>query len=113
MVCRCALRHTVALQAPTLAVTPAGSAAAWDTYATVRAAIEPLPLTWFERPVSATVQTPVTHKVTIRYRADVSAKDRVFHEGQDLRILDLRHLDKTLRSLGKHWTELACEARAA
>lgn len=113
MICRCDLKHSGQLQRPTTTVNTEGSAPAWNTYATVRAAIEPLPLTYFERQVSATIQTPVTHKVTVRYRADILAKDRFLHQGQDLRIMDLRHLDKHMRSLGTHWTELACEARAA
>jgi head-tail adaptor len=59
----------IALQKKTPTVTSEGTVENWATYASdVAAAVEPSSPAAIERLVGATVQTPVTHLVTIWYR---------------------------------------------
>jgi SPP1 family predicted phage head-tail adaptor len=112
--CRCRLRERVALQRPTRTTTTDGTLEDWASYrADVAAEILPTALVHTERQVEATVQTPVSHLVTIRYRSEVRAADRVLYRTQAFYILRIRHLHKDLEHIGTHWTEMACEERAA
>jgi SPP1 family predicted phage head-tail adaptor len=54
-----------------------GQTASWATDATVYAAIEPLK--GYEKYQAMQVQTPVSHKVTIRYRAGVTTSQRLLY----------------------------------
>ena len=71
-----ALRHRITLQSAT--DTPDGGGGfttVWTDVATVWAAIEPLK--GREQLHAAQLETPVTHRVTLRYRAGVTPKMRV------------------------------------
>lgn len=109
MPCRCHLRHRVALQRPTRTPTTEGFAETWDSYASsVAAAVEPATPSRVERQVAATVQTPISHIVTIRYRSGVLAKDRVLFGTRPLYIMGMQNPEERNR-----WLVLACEERAA
>jgi SPP1 family predicted phage head-tail adaptor len=67
---------------------------AWAEIAngTVWAAIEPLRSS--ERIQSSALQTEITHRVTIRYRADVRAEMRVYYGVRQFAVIGLRSPDE-------------------
>lgn len=80
------LRHQVALQGVTRTEDEGGGGAnVWATTATVWAAVEPLDGS--ESLHGLAVTASVSHRVTIRYRAGVTAKMRVVHRG---RVFEIR-----------------------
>jgi SPP1 family predicted phage head-tail adaptor len=97
------LRHRVTLQQP--AETPDGGGGftlAWTDVATVWAAIEPLK--GAERLHAQQLQSPVTHRVTMRYRSGVTPTMRLLFEARTLNIravIDPQERNRTL--------ELLCE----
>ncbi len=52
-----------------------GQTETWTDTATIWAKIEPLKA--WERMQAMQMQSPVTHKITIRYRSDVTSKSRI------------------------------------
>jgi len=70
------LTERVTIQAVTEAEDAYGThAASWGTFATVWAAFEPLKA--YEKYQAAQLQTPVTHKVTMRYLSGLTTKHRI------------------------------------
>lgn len=106
------LRHRGDLQAPTRAQNPS-TGAVTTTWATVRAPGEPLiaaeivPLSGREFTAAQAVQAGVNTRITIRWRAGVTATQRFVHQGT---VYDIKAVlpDPTLR---RHIT-LMCETGA-
>jgi len=71
-----ALRHRVTLQTPQETADGGGGASvAWTDLAVVWAAIEPL--RGSERPRAGQIESPLTHRVVIRHRDDVTPRLRI------------------------------------
>lgn len=70
------LRHQIVIESKTLAGDGmGGGTATWTTFATVRAAIEPI--SGSEYIAAQQMQTKVTHRIRLRYLANVTAAMRV------------------------------------
>ena len=106
MPCRCRYRHRIELQRVARAHTAAGYVETWPTYARIKASVDPATPTSLGGVVAATVTTPITHLVTVRYRAGVLARDRVWFRGRALHIGAIQNPDEANRTL-----VLACEER--
>lgn len=79
------LNRRIALQSVTRTADEGGGAtSAWATFATVWAKVEPLD--GRERYEAQQVESAVNHRVTIRYRADVTARHRVLYGSRALAI---------------------------
>ncbi len=80
------LRHRISLQESTLVSDGQGGyTETWENYADVWADVKPLKS--YEKFQAATLQTPTSHKITIRYRQGVLPKHRIkFGE----RIMDIK-----------------------
>jgi len=61
-----------------------GPSPGWNAIGDVWANVTPVSGT--EKPDAAGVQTTVTHRISMRYRADVTTKDRIIYRG---RVLDI------------------------
>ena len=92
------LRHRVEIQQASLTTDGAGGhSESWSTLATVFAAIEPTGAT---STFGANQRLErVTHRVTIRWRADVASGMRLVHDGRILDIRTVRDPDETARYL--------------
>ena len=100
------LRHRVLLQAPAGAADGGGgTVAAWSDVATVWAAIAPL--TGRERVQAEQVAARASHRVTIRWRAGVTAAMRLSMGARAFAIRAVLDPDGRRR-----WLELACEEGA-
>lgn len=62
-----------------------GSTPQWNPVGTVWARVTPVSAT--ERAANAGVQTAITHRVTMRYRDDVTSKHRITYRGRMLEIV--------------------------
>ena len=92
------IAHRVVIERPVRSEDDAGGATiAFETLATVWAAIEPL--TAREDPASGRLATRITHRVTIRWRDDVTGAMRLRHRGRILRIASLRDASEDRRFL--------------
>jgi SPP1 family predicted phage head-tail adaptor len=92
------IAHRVAIERPVATADGAGGATiAWAALATVWAAIEPLAAV--ETANSDRLATRITHRVTIRFRADIDGGMRIRHRGRLLRIASLRDPDERRRFL--------------
>ncbi len=101
------LRHRVTLQnAADTADGGGGFTTTWSDVATVWAAIEPLKSR--ERLFAQQLETPVTHRVTIRYRAGVTAKMRLKFGARVFNIRGVINAGERDRTL-----ELLCEEGVA
>lgn len=100
-----AMKHRVKLQSVSQATDGQGGfTETWADEAIIWAAIEPIK--GYERYQAQQVQTPVTHKLTIRYRSGVTTKKRflygsrvftikeVLNENEDKRYLLIRALEQ-------------------
>jgi SPP1 family predicted phage head-tail adaptor len=97
------LRHRVTVEVAAGASDAAGGESrTWSTSATLWARIEPL--TAEEKTVAAHLAGLVTHKVTIRWRDDVTASMRIACRGRHFRIRTVHDPDETRRYL-----QLGCE----
>ncbi|MCU1327432.1 MAG: head-tail adaptor protein [Bryobacterales bacterium] len=97
------LRHRVTLQSLTLASDGQGGFdETWDTVADLWAEIKPM--NGWERMQGMQLETPVTHKVTIRYRNDITAKDRLLFGSRVLQIKELLNRDER-----NFWLDLKCQ----
>jgi SPP1 family predicted phage head-tail adaptor len=74
-----------------------GATTDWEEFATVWAAIEPVVAG--ESFTADRLSTRVTHKITIRFRADIEGGMRIAHRGRTLRIAHWRNPDETRRFL--------------
>ncbi|HZP20088.1 MAG TPA: phage head closure protein [Bauldia sp.] len=92
------LRHRIVIEA----ATPAGDGAggetlAWATVATLWSRIDPVAAS--ERSAGEHLATVATHRVTIRWRDDVTGGMRVAYRGRYFRIAATRDPDETQRYL--------------
>jgi len=102
-----ALRHRVSLQQSTLTADGGGGATlAWTTVATVWAAIQPLK--GRERQRAEQIESPLTHRVTIRHRDGVTAAMRVLFGARVFNIRAVINPDERDRRL-----DLLCEEGVA
>lgn len=81
-----------------------GATAAWSTYATVWAKVEPV--SGREYTEGRLVQSELTHTVTIRCLSGVKADMRINFEGRYLRIVTVKNVDERNRELELMCTEL-------
>ena len=101
------LRTPVAIQA--IVKTPDGAggfAHTWVTLDTVRAHVKPL--SGSEAVRGMQIEDKVSHRIFMRYRADVKAKDRLLIEGEPYNIRAV--LDLEMR---KRWMEILAEKGVA
>jgi SPP1 family predicted phage head-tail adaptor len=92
------LRHRVVIEAPEETADGAGGATVtWMPLAAVWAAIEPVSAG--ERITAGRLTGIVTHRVTMRFRDDVTGGMRVIHRGRAYRILVASDPDERRRYL--------------
>jgi len=100
------LRHRVTVEAASAAGDEAGGETrSWSTFATAWARIEPVEAR--EKTVGAHLVGVVSHRVTLRWRGDLTAAMRIAYRGRHFRIRTLGDPDETRRYL-----ELGCEEEA-
>ena len=97
------MRHRVALQQP-VEVTDAGGGRSitWDTVETVWAHVKPL--RGNSRIHAMGAAYPVSHTITMRYRADIDGSWRCVYDSRNFNIHAVVNPDER-----KHWTELLAE----
>lgn len=87
------LARRVQLQSPTDSTDSYGQPTrTWATYATVWAQI--LPASADESQIANQQGVTITHKVAIRYRADVTVEDRILYKSRFLNIKGLRNQEE-------------------
>lgn len=92
------IAHRVTIERPVRTEDGAGGATvAFEPLATVWAAVEPLASA--EDGASGRLVSRLRHRVTIRWRDDVTGEMRLVHRGRILRITSLRDADETRRFL--------------
>ena len=98
------LRNSIAFEKE--ALTPdgyGGSSVAWSTFATVRAMLKPT--SGNERWQSQRLETNVTHRIFIRYRADLDTKMRVNYKGRLMQVSALINIEERNKWLEIHAVE--------
>lgn len=102
------LRHRIVIQKPTLSTDSiGGKTETWSTLDTVFAAIEPVSAnqTW----MAERLEHRVTHKITIRYRDDLTSDMRIYFDSRYFYIQGFRKILET-----DHWSEImAAEGEAS
>lgn len=74
------LKHQITIQQPTRTSDGMGGfTQVWNTFATVRAAVEPL--RGKEQFEHQQIQSSITHRIRIRYRSGITPKMRIQFEG--------------------------------
>jgi SPP1 family predicted phage head-tail adaptor len=97
------LRHRVTIEAASATGDEAGGETrTWSTFATAWARIEPVEAR--EKAVAAHLAGVVSHKVTLRWRDDLTATMRVAYRGRHFRIRTLHDPDE-----GRRYLVLGCE----
>lgn len=97
-----ALKHRVTLQRISRAEDGQGGfTETWDDIATLWASIEPLK--GYERMQAMQLKTPTTHRVRLRYRADVTTKDRLIYDGRAFDVAEAINEGEA-----KLWLRLSC-----
>ena len=103
------MRQRVQLQSKVTSADGGGSQAiTWSTFATVYASIEPQ--SGQERLFGDQLQEPITHKITVRYRRDLTFKNRLVYSFTNQgvsntryfnirRVINVRNRDKYLELL--------------
>lgn len=87
------LRHRLELQSPTDSTDSYGQPTrSWATYATVWGKV--LPFTANESQLANQQQAVITHRITIRYNADVTAEHRIIFGSRTLNIRGVRDLEE-------------------
>jgi SPP1 family predicted phage head-tail adaptor len=74
-----------------------GPKPSWTVVGDIWAKVEPLSAG--ERPVNNGVQSEISHRVTIRYRDDVTSKERLTYRGRLLDIVGVLDVDGRKREL--------------
>ena len=98
-----ARRHRVVIETRTdTGQTGGGVSSSWATLATVWASVQPLK--GMERLHAQQLESPVTHKVTIHYRSDVTTKHRLTWGSRTFNIRSVVDVDERRRA-----TEMICE----
>ncbi len=87
------MRQKVQLQSKTTSNDGGGSAAitTWTTFATVFASIEPQ--SGAERLFGDQLQEPITHKITVRYRRDLTFKNRIVYSFTNQEVTNTRYFN--------------------
>jgi SPP1 family predicted phage head-tail adaptor len=83
-----------------------GFTTSWVTLATIRGDVRPL--SGREALQAMQLQASVTHRVYIRYRADLKPADRLMMRGQPIQIRAILNVEMRDR-----WLELSCDAGVA
>lgn len=83
-----------------------GQAIQWIDLATVRGDVRPL--SGRESVQAMQLQASLTHRIYIRYRADLTPADRLVMRGQHLQIRAIVNVEMRNR-----WLELACDSGVA
>ena len=83
-----------------------GQAIQWIDLATIKAQV--VPLSGREAVQAMQLQASITHRVYMRYRADLTPADRIVMRGQPLQIRAIINVEMRNR-----WLELACDAGVA
>lgn len=83
-----------------------GQAIQWIDLTTVRAHVKPL--SGREAVQAMQLQASITHRIYMRYRADLTPADRLVMRGQPLQIRSVINVEMRNR-----WLELACDAGVA
>lgn len=83
-----------------------GQAIQWIDLATVRGDVRPL--SGRESVQAMQLQASLTHRIYIRYRADLTPADRLVMRGQPLQIRAIVNIEMRNR-----WLELACDSGVA
>lgn len=83
-----------------------GMVVQWVTLFTTRGEVKPL--SGREALQAMQLQASITHRIYIRYRADLTAADRIIMRGQPLQIRAVLNMEMRNR-----WLELSCEAGVA
>jgi head-tail adaptor len=100
-------RHWVAAQAVTRTIGVDGHIEAWQTFASLRADVDPATPSAVQRQVSTTLTAPVTQLVKTPYRRDLSIAHRLLFKGRLLYIIAIQNAGERNEDL-----MLACEERA-
>jgi SPP1 family predicted phage head-tail adaptor len=88
-----ALRHRINVQRQTYVADNAGGGVnTWGDYASIRAFIKPI--SGNERLYSMRLEANVTHRIFIRYRADLTTNDRINFNGRLMQIRALINLEE-------------------
>ena len=104
------MRHRVAIANPTR--TPDGDGGYTDTWVAadpspVWARIEPATASNTERLIGNTIEAPISHIVTLRWHAGVTARSRLTYEGREFNVRGTQNVQERDR-----WLVLACEEQA-
>lgn len=92
------LRHRVTIQGVTDTASAFGDVSqSWSSVATVWASVEPLNAR--EAFEAEQTKTKVSHKVMMRYRSDVSTKNRVQHDSRTLNITSVINVGERNKTL--------------
>ena len=83
-----------------------GESIQWITLATIRGYVRPL--SGREAVQAMQLQASLTHRIYIRYRADLTPADRLVMRGQPLQIRAIVNVEMRNR-----WLELACDSVVA
>ena len=83
-----------------------GESIQWITLATIRGDVRPL--SGREAVQAMQLQASLTHRIYIRYRADLTPADRLVMRGQPLQIRAIVNVEMRDR-----WLELACDSGVA
>lgn len=83
-----------------------GQAIQWDDLFSTRAQVKPL--SGREALQAMQLQATITHRIYIRFRADLTTADRILLRGQPLQIRSILNIE--MRS---QWLELSCDQGVA
>jgi SPP1 family predicted phage head-tail adaptor len=87
------LEHRVLLQRLTILPDGVGGGSQlWTTIGTPWACI--LPASGWEKLTSMKLETPITHTCYIRYRADITPRDRIIHRGRTFNIRSIIDIEE-------------------
>lgn len=89
---RAKLRHRVTIETPAATLTPDGHSTGWSVVGSIFANVRPMrgkEIFYQEQASEA-----ITHKVEIRYRPDISARNRLIFEDRVLNIVSTLNVDE-------------------
>lgn len=98
------LRNTIIFETPTL--TPdgySGSSVDWSNFAVIRSMIKPV--TGSERWQSQRLETNITHRIFIRYRAGLNTEMRINYNGRLMQIEAILNIEERNKWFEIHATE--------
>ena len=96
------LRHKVVIEREVITQDSVGGySSAWATHKTVYAAIKPTGGS--ERLHAMRLESNISHKVYLRYTADITPKDRIIYNGREMQIRAVINVEERNK-----WLELLC-----